>query len=282
MAFPFALQLNIGLLPQLLAILGLLMTWELHDIQVRAGRITPRSIFKGRRVSWQGVSGGRVSGRRVSRKLWRWCKGHAGVHMHILMTPNDDRGCKACQLACGKVFSAAAVRRKNFRGPALTCRNPSGCRCELVGLVGNWPEAEWLVRVLRETQEPATLSGEEMSRFVSSSVSSSGDYAGQDRPGLYLLEALNAEGSNPQFAMSRYRSLICQALEGNQHPYLVPAYLRLSDLLERGNNLAAALSVVDEFLMLVKNSPGPHPPTRLQTKVMSVRRARLLKLLQGQ
>jgi hypothetical protein len=271
MAFPFAIQLNSELLPHLLAILGLLMTWELHDIEVRAGRITPRPIFKRRTVS-----------RKVSRRLWRWCKGHAGVHMHVLMTPNDERGCKACQLACGKVFSAAAVRRKNFRGPALTCRNPSGCRCELVGLVGNWPEAEWLVRVLRETQEPATLSGEEMSRFVSSSVSSSGDYAGQDRPGLYLLEALNAEGHTPQFAMSRYRSLIRQALEGNQHPYLVPAYLRLSDLLERGHNLAAALSVVDEFLMLVKSSPGPHPPTRLQTKVMSVRRARLLKLLQGQ
>ena len=46
--------------------------------------------------------------------------------------------------------------------------------------------------------------------------------------------------------------------------------------------VAAAVSVVDEFLMLVKNSPGPHPPTRLQTKVMSVRRARLLKLLQRQ
>src|SRR5438874_907846 len=95
MAFPFAIQLNSGLLPQLLAILELLMTWEFHDIQVRAGRITPRSIFKGRRVSWRGVSGGkasggRVSGGRVSRKLWRWCKGHTGVHMHVLMTPNDD------------------------------------------------------------------------------------------------------------------------------------------------------------------------------------------------
>ena len=273
MAFPFVIQLNSGLLPQLLAILGLLMTWELHDIEVRAGRITPRSIFKGRGVS----------GRTVSRKLWRWCKGHAGVHMHVLMTPNDERGCKACQLACGKVFSAAAVRRKNFKGPHLTCRNPAGCRCELVGLVGNWPEAEWLRRMLRETQEPATLSGEEMSRFVSSSGDyANGDHASQDRPGLFLLEALNAEGCNPQFAMSRYRSLIRQALEGTQHPYLVAAYLRLSDLLERGNNLAAALSVVDEFLMLVKNNPGPHPPTRLQTKVMSVRRARLLKVLQRQ
>jgi len=96
------------------------------------------------------------------------------------------------------------------------------------------------------------------------------------------LEALNAEGGNPQFAMSRYRTLICQALEGNQHPYMVASYLRLSDLLEQGDNLSAALSVVDEFLMLVKNSPGPHPPTRRQTKTMSVRRARLLKLLQRQ
>ena len=72
MAFPFAIQLNSGLLPQLLAILGLLMTWEFHDIQVRAGRITPRSIFKGRRVSWRGygISNGierRVVSGRISR-----------------------------------------------------------------------------------------------------------------------------------------------------------------------------------------------------------------------
>ena len=58
--------------------------------------------------------------------------------------------------------------------------------------------------------------------------------------------------------------------------------MRLSDLLERGSNLTTALSVVDEFLRVAKIGLGLYPPTRLQTKVMTIRRARLLKRLKTQ
>ena len=275
MSFPFDLQLNNELLPNLLAILGLLMTWELHDIEVRAGRIKPRPIFKRREVPRRAVEQWCESKPEAVR---RWWKSHGRIQMHILVTPNDERGCQACQQACGRVFTAAEIKKNKFNQPAITCRNPGGCRCALIGLVGNWPEAERLLRTMRESDEPVILSEPERVQLVASS----GSFAGPDRQGLFLLEALHAEKSNPQFAMSRYRSLICQALEGTQHPYVVPAYLRLSDLLERGGNLAAALSVVDDFLMIVKGGVSPYPPNRLQTKTMSVRRARLLKLLQTQ
>jgi hypothetical protein len=146
-------------------------------------------------------------------------------------------------------------------------------------LIGNWPQAERLSESLRKSQEPPTLSEAEMIALAASSGSRG---IGPDRLGLYLLEALQSEGSNPNFSMSRYRSLICQALDGVHHPYIVPSYLRLSELLERGGNLTTALSVVDEFLKAAKAGLDPHPPTRLQTKVMSIRRARLLKHLKTQ
>jgi hypothetical protein len=199
--------------------------------------------------------------------------------MYLIATPIDKNTCVICQQARGKVFSSAQRNKKGFRPLGTHCVNPAGCRCELVGLIGNWPEAERLSKTLRKSEQPPTLSESEMIALVASAGSLP---SGPDRLGLYLLEALQSEGINPNFAMSRYRSLICQALEGIQHPYIVPAYMRLSDLLERSGNLTTALSVVDEFVRVAKAGLGPHSPTRLQTKVMTIRRARLLKRLKTQ
>ncbi|HEY3198091.1 MAG TPA: hypothetical protein VGJ57_08755 [Nitrospirales bacterium] len=257
MTWLFPIQLHTEFLPYLLGVLGLLMTWELHDIELRAGRIKPRA----------------------ARTIRKWVKSHGGIRMYIIATPIDTNTCEICRQARGKVFSSAQRNKKGFRPMATLCVNPAGCRCELVGLIGNWPEAERLSKTLRESEEPPTLSEVEMIQLASSAGSLPG---GPDRLGLYLLEALQSEGTNPNFSMSRYRSLICQALDGTQHPYIVPAYLRLSDLLERGSNLSAALSVVDEFLTVAKTGLGPHAPTRLQTKVMTIRRWRLLKRLKSQ
>jgi hypothetical protein len=264
MLWAFPIQLHSEFLPHLLAILGLLMTWELHDIELRAGRIKPR--------------GSRVIG-RGSRAIRQWVQSHGGVRLYIMAAPNDEAACTACRQARGKVFSAAARNKKDFRPLGNLCTSPAGCRCELVGLQGNWPAAERLLNTLHESGEPPTLSEMEMVQLTSSANSVR---SGSDRPGLYLLEALQAEGINPNFAMSRYRSLICQSHDGIEHPYTIAAYLRLSDLLERGDSLTTALSVVDEFLLAAKRGLGTPRPTRLQIKIMRVRRARLLKLLQTQ
>jgi hypothetical protein len=260
MFFSIPLDFDSVLLPNLLAILGLLMTWELHDIEVRAGRIRPGPAL-------------------ARRALLRWVRVHGGSRLYILATPNDEHSCVTCRRAHGKVFPAAAIKNKRFRPLENFCTNPAGCRCELVGLVGNWPEAEELSKALRQSGQPTILSESQMMKLTASAGALP---RGPDRPALYLLEALRSEGINPQFAMSRYRSLICQAVEGEAHPYLVAAYLRLSDLLERGGNLAAALGVVDEFMTIVRGRISAAPPNRSQVKIMSARRARLLRLLQAQ
>jgi hypothetical protein len=260
MPWPFPIQLHSEFLPHLLAVLGLLMTWELHDIEVRAGRIRPRPAL-------------------ARRALLRWVRVHGGSRLYILATPNDERSCVTCRQAYGKVTSAAAIKNKRFRPLDNLCTNPSGCRCELVGLIGNWPDAEQLSKSLRQSGQPTILSESQMVQLTASAGALP---RGPDRPALYLLEALRAEGVNPQFAMSRYRSLICQAVDGEVHGYVVPAYLRLSDLLERAGNLAAALDVVDEFMNILRGRISADPPNRSQIKIMSARRARLLRLLQAQ
>jgi hypothetical protein len=246
-------------LPNLLAILGLLMTWEWHAIEVRAGRIKPRPAV-------------------ARRAVLRWIRVHGGPRLYILATPNDEGGCVTCRQAYGKAFAAGSIKNKRFRPMDNLCTNPAGCRCELVGLVGNWPDAEELSKTLRQSGQPTILSESQMVQLTASAGAMP---RGPDRPALYLLEALRAEGVNPQFAMSRYRSLLCQSLEGEVHGYVVPAYLRLSDLLERAGNLAAALGVVDEFMSIVRGQVGPVAPNRSQVKIMSARRARLLRLLQA-
>ena len=61
---------------------------------------------------------------------------------------------------------------------------------------------------------------------------------------------------------------------------VVPAYLRLSDLLERIGRSAEALDVLDDFYMTFRTKKGPHSPTAAQSILtLSARRARLLRKL---
>ena len=262
MTFPFGIQIDSVLLPHLLAVLGLLMSWELHAIGVRGGRIKARPIHV-----------------NPTRAMLGWVKNHAGIRMCIVATPNDHDSCEVCRKGFGKVFSPAKVRKKGFRPHDGICMNSSGCRCEIVGLSGNWPEAEELVIALRQSEHELILSEAEVVELIAKAPTTQ---KGPDRPALYLLEALHMERNNPQFAISRYRSLIAQGKEGVPHPYVVTAYLRLSDLLERSGNLAASLSVVDEFMKIGDGNFGPKRPTRPQMKIMSLRRGRTVRLLKFQ
>ena len=77
----FTLNSSINeLLPYLLGVLGLLMTWELHDLEVRAGRI------KGLDISDPAA-------------IRRWLRSYSGMHLYIHATPNDHDACDACRKA---------------------------------------------------------------------------------------------------------------------------------------------------------------------------------------
>ena len=296
MDFWSSLTIDRELIPNLLAILGLLMTWELHDLEVRAGRIKPRDIFDllGRRSRRLSDAAGAMATElkdldiRLERvkpleifdvsSVQCWIKSYASVHMYIQVTPNDSQACPTCRQASGKVFSVAARKNKRFRPLEGPCANPTGCRCQLIGLIGNWPEGEELWRSLDDSPQGLALSDDELTDLLHGAREAPRGTT-QDRVNLYMLEAMHAESANPVFAMSRYRSLIRRAAEGYDHPFTAPGYLRLSDLLERNGNFSAALSVVDDFIKLTQAKKFLCGPTQIQSKTMALRRARLLKLL---
>ena len=257
--FPYS-EIN-EILPYLMGVLGLLMTWELHDLEVRTGRIHGLDISDPSAVR-------------------SWVRNYSGVSMYIHATPNDPSACDACRKANHTVFSPAQVRRnKKFNALASPCLNPAGCRCVLVGLGGHWPVAKSLSAWLRENNgATALLTAEEMTDLLKTAD------AGQspdDRLGLYLLEALRAEGTDPQFAISRYRHLIIRGKHGRGHPFLVPAYLRLSDLLDRAGRSTDALDIIDDFCANVRDRKGQYAPTAAQSSLLSRRKIRLQRRLRS-
>jgi hypothetical protein len=296
MEFLASIQINTELVPQLLAILGLLVTWEVHALGVRAGRIKPRPIFDLSRFHSNGDSQTvtaekpQVREERAKRLNPRevfdlsgvrcWVKSHAGVHMYIQMTPDDDQTCPTCRQGSGRVYSPTALKHPKFKLLERPCSNPAGCRCQLVGLVGNWEEGEELWRSLDDSPKGLALSPQRLTNLLKG-ANAAPRGTGQDRVNLYVLEALHAEGTNPVFAMSRYRSMIRHALEGHDHPYVVPAYMRLCELLERSGNLTAALTACEDFAKHVKDKKFLCGPSHLQVKAVALRRVRLIKTLQS-
>src|SRR5919204_5452337 len=100
-------------LPLLLGILGLLLVWELHSIQVRAGRIKAVNIFD-----------------------------RSGVKLFLHVTPDDAFACTACKEVNRTAFLPKTVASKKFKASETPCSNPAGCRCVLIGLHGAWAEAQ--------------------------------------------------------------------------------------------------------------------------------------------
>ncbi|MDE3243613.1 MAG: hypothetical protein KGO52_12925 [Nitrospirota bacterium] len=236
--------------PYLLAILGLLLLWQLHDIQVRAGRIQVASAID-----------------------------RSGVRWFLHATPMDGHACAACQTAHGWAFLPNVVATKKFRPSEQACTNPAGCRCVLVGLSGSWPEAERTLAHLKAGGGRLRLSGEQMNNLLAEArVKVGGNSA--DKVSVHLLLALQAEGDHPQAAIDAYRMVLDQAKKERDLPLLVPAYLRLADVLERTGKQADALDVVDRFLNRYNENPGAsppaHAPTDEQRTVMSIRKTRLM------
>ena len=247
------------MMPYLLGVLGLLMTWELHDLEVRAGRIKALDISN-------------------PAAIRTWLRSYACTNLYVHATPNDPDACEACRKADHLIFAPALVQGEKFDPLASPCVNPAGCRCVLIGLVGGWPAAATLSRRLgRRDDAIDRVTDTEMTELIKTGIVAG---SGSDRLGIYLLEALRAEGPTPQFAISRYRRLIISAKEDGDHPFVVPAYLRLSDLLERTGRSTEALDVLDDFYTTFRTKKGPHSPTAAQSILtLSARRARLLRKL---
>ncbi len=236
------------IVPYLLAILGLLLLWQLHRMQAQAGRIKAVD-------SWD----------------------RSGIRLFLHVTPEDSHACLACREADGMAFLPTVVASKKFRPMARTCTNPAGCRCLLVGLYGAWAEAESVQKELKDNGGRLRLSQTRLSGLVEGAQARRTGVAA-DQISLAILEAVRAEGGDPDQAVEHYRFVVENAAKERDRAFLVPAYLRLADLLEQRGRPDDALDLVDQFFKKLPDLT-PQAPTDAQRSLMSLRKTRLMAAL---
>lgn len=237
----------------LLGVLGLLILWQYHHIQTLSGRIYA--------VDFWDVS---------------------GIRMFIHATAMDGNACKACREANGRVFLPSLATKKSFSTIHGPCTSSEGCRCIIVGMYGGWPEASRLVHHLRKhaKKKPLKLGGKELIDLFEGPWQR-GISASTDRLTINMLEALRLEGRDPEGAIVRYRYIIDQASGARDLRLVVPAYLRLSELLERVDRPEEALQTVLAFEKRFSRKRAIfYYPAEVQRETMSIRKTNLVLRLQ--
>ncbi len=203
----------------LIGILGLLLVWQYHQAQVLTGRI-------------------------YALDFWDI----TGVRMFIHVTTGDGRACEGCQGANGTVFLPSVLTQKDFSTLAHPCSNDAGCRCLILGLYGGWPEADRLIHLLRtqSRRKPYRLSHHEVLELFDGpwhrSVLATGD-----RLTIHMAQAQLDEPEDVESSVVLYRTIVEQAKGARDLRLLVPAYLRLAQLLEERGRPEEALTVVQRF-----------------------------------
>jgi hypothetical protein len=235
-------------LPYLLAIFGLLVLWQYYQIQTMKGRILAIDIFD-----------------------------RSGIRMYLYAVAADRQACEVCHSAHGTVYPPSEVMKRRFSPIKGTCKTPVRCIGFLVGLYGAWPEANRIVEQLRlsRKREPIQLSQGELEEMVlgpwERSIS-----ANTDRLGLYVLEAVLGDCSNPNIAMDKYRHTLEQAKEIRHMPLIVPTYFRLVELLTTQERSTEALQLIEQFENRYKGGKsGPYAPTEKQLALMKIKKSYL-------
>ena len=234
--------------PFLSAILALIVLWQYHEKLVLTGRIQAIDIYD-----------------------------RSGIRMYLYATPDDDQVCGACRDAHGRVFSISTVARKDFTPLRSACSNLQGCTGLLVGLYGAWPEARGVVDRLRAAKKIGSIqvSAVELEAMIKGPWERSVS-AATDRFGISMLGALNSERSDPEAAIPQYQTIIEEAKEVRHLSLLVPAYLRLAELLIRQGRTQEAQQTIEQFEnRFAPNKGGPHFPTERQRRFMFMIKSRL-------
>ncbi|MGH7164028.1 MAG: hypothetical protein ACREIS_00715 [Nitrospiraceae bacterium] len=240
-------------LPYLLLILGVLLVWEIYDIQVRKGRLKAIGFIN-----------------------------RSGFRFFLHITPEDSATCPTCREASGMAYLPSIVAAGKYRPVAKTCTNPAGCRCVIVGLYGAWPQAERVRAGLKKSAGRGRLSTDQIEALLEGARAGRAGATVIDRLALCLLEATRTETSDPQSAMERYRLLLDQADDDRDQALVVPSYLRLSELLEGGGRKADALRVVEQFFKIYGDKrQRPHGPSEAQFEAINLRRTRLRRIVVG-
>lgn len=202
-----------------LAIAALLGLWLFHQAQVRAGRILAVDLF--------------------DRSL---------VRMYVYAAPQGTALCKVCGPAQGRVFLSTKADKKGFSPTDGPCEAKGHCQGYLVGLYGGWAEAREIVARLQRSSKKTVvcLSSEELCSLVKGEWEKSVS-ANTDRISVHMLEGLCLETADTDRAVAGYRHVIERAMDSRHLGFVVPAYLRLIDLLARTGREDEASKAIEQF-----------------------------------
>lgn len=238
--------------PYLMGILGLVVIWKFHDMQVKAGRIQAKDFWE-----------------------------RSGVRIFLRATPSDQQACTACKETANFVFLPGLVTSKKFSPQDKPCTNPAGCRCVMVGLYGGWGQALSALALAKKGGGKGRMNDAELKALIEKSADARAG-ASADRISLRMLNALRAEGSQAETAMEHYRYILSHAEEDRDLALMVPAYLRLSDLLEKAGKASEALDLVEQCLREYgEKKKGPDAPTEAQRAALNTRKSRLAAQVKG-
>ncbi len=243
------------LLPYICAILALLFLWQYYQNQILAGRIQAADISD-----------------------------RSGIRMYLCATPDDEEICESCREVNGMVFLPSRVARREFTPLRAACSNKGRCTIVIVGLYGAWPDASQVLRELRAAGKEGFvhLSFEELVGLTKGSWQASVS-AATDRLGVGMLAALCSENEDPEAAASGYREIIQQAQEVHDLPLVVPAYLRLTTLLDRQDHSQEAIALIEDFeRRYPQNKTGPYYPNKIQRGLLTIKKSRLRTALPSQ
>lgn len=234
------------------AILGLLVLWQYYQLQILSGRILAVDIFD-----------------------------RSGTRMYIYVAPDDDQICEVCEAAHGRVFLPSHVAKKHFSPLTGNCARPIPCHGALLGLYGAWLEARGVLENLRKSvgRGGIQLSAEEVRALVNGQwercISSE-----TDRVAVYMIEAMVSERVNKEVSIEGYRYVVNEAKDVRHLMLLVPAYLRLVQLLLQAGEEAEALEIIEQFeRRFPRSKRGSHFPLEPQRDFMTRKKSQLMKNL---
>jgi hypothetical protein len=241
---------TLDLLMYLIGILVLLLIWQFYKMQIAAGRILEVDIFD-----------------------------RSGVRMYLFATPNDEQTCKACSTINGRVFSPSLIAKSDFTPLEAPCMKPTPCTGVLVGLYGAWLEVRSALDRLRSSRKQGhiQLSGQEFRESIDGPWERTVG-AETDRLSMYMLSAMTYKNSKQGVAIGNYRYLIEHAKAIQHLMLLVPAFLRITQLLVRAEKWAEALNLIELFEARFPNSEsGLHFPSSKQRELMRITKTQAFK-----
>jgi hypothetical protein len=232
----------------LAAIVVLLGLWLFHQIQVRSGRIQAIDLFD-----------------------------RSVVRLYLYVLPEDRACCPVCAQAHGSVFLPSSARRVGFSALDGLCTGTVPCQGVLIGLYGGWVEARQVVSRMPQSskQRPVRLSSEELYGLAKGAWNKSIS-ADTDRIAMQLLAGWCFAKTDQVAAVEGLRYVVDRAKEPRHLAYIVPASLRLMELLLKAGQEDEARLAIEQFeARFPPERPDVDGPTFAQRKVLQEMKSRL-------